>query len=73
MTKRDTTAARKGRQAAMAIAGTAVFWVLAVLIGEKEGFSMLTRLGLDLVALAGFVFAFWLIFQYWRARQDNQR
>jgi threonine/homoserine/homoserine lactone efflux protein len=71
MTKRDDFAARKGRHAALAIAGSGVFWVLAILIGEKEGFSQQTRLILDLVALAGFVFAFWLIFQSWRARQDN--
>ena len=63
---------RKGRHAALVIAGTAVFWVLVTLIGDKEGFSQELRLLFDLVALAGFVFAFWLIFQYWRARQDNQ-
>ena len=71
MSKPDT-AARKGRQAALVIAGTAVFWILATLIGDKEGFSQGLRLVFDLLALAGFVFAFWLIFQYWRARQDNQ-
>ena len=71
MTKRDDFAARKGRQAALAIAGSGVFWVLAILIGNKEGFSQQTRLILDLVALGGFIFAFWLIFQSWRARRDN--
>lgn len=71
MSERDQ-ASRKGRQAAIAIAATAVFWILAMLVGDKEGFSQQLRLVLDLVALAGFVFAFWLIFQYWRARQDNQ-
>ncbi len=71
MGKRDA-ASRKGRQAGLVIAGTALLWVLATLIGEKEGFSQRLRLLFDLLALAGFVFAFWLIFQYWRARQDNQ-
>jgi threonine/homoserine/homoserine lactone efflux protein len=71
MSKSDQQA-RKGRQAAMVIAGTALFWVLAGLIGEKEGFSMRLRLLFDLLALAGFVFAFWLIFQLWRDRRDNQ-
>ena len=70
--KNDETAARKGRQAAMVIAATALLWVLATLIGDKEGFSQRLRLLFDLLALAGFIFAFWLIFQYWRARQDNQ-
>lgn len=65
-------ASRKGRQAALVIAATAVLWVLATLIGEKEGLGQGLRLVFDLAALAGFVFAFWLIFQYWRERQDNQ-
>lgn len=65
-------AARKGRRAALAIVATALLWVLATLIGDKEGFSQRLRLLFDLLALAGFVFAFWLIFQYWRARQDIQ-
>ncbi len=71
MSKTDTDA-RKGRIAAMIIAGTGVFWVLITLIGEKEGFSQELRLTFDLVALAGFVFAIWLIYQIWRARQDKQ-
>jgi len=65
-------AARKGRQAGLVIAGTGALWILVTLIGQKEGFSQGLRLFFDLMALAGFVFAFRLIFQYWRARQDNQ-
>jgi len=65
-------ASRKGRLAALVIAGTAGLWVLVTLIGEKEGFSQALRLFFDLAALAGFVFAFRLIFQYWRLRQDKQ-
>ncbi|MBZ0124162.1 MAG: DUF5337 domain-containing protein [Roseovarius sp.] len=64
--------ARKGRQAALTIAGTGALWVLVTLIADKEGFGQGLRLFFDLLALAGFVFAFWLIFQYWRARRDNQ-
>ncbi len=52
MSDRDT-AARKGRQAALVIAGTAVFWILVTLIGDKEGFSQGLRLVFDLLALAG--------------------
>lgn len=72
MSKSDTDF-RKGRRAAMVIAGTGVFWVLITLVGEKEGFSQQLRLTFDLVALAGFVFAIWLIYQIWRDRQDKQR
>ena len=50
MSDRDT-AARKGRQAALVIAGTAVFWILVTLIGDKEGFSQGLRLVFDLLAL----------------------
>ena len=56
----------------MVVVVTTVMWVLVTLIGDKEGFSQRLRLLFDLLALAGFIFAFWLIFQYWRARQDNQ-
>lgn len=60
-------AGRKGRRAALVIAGTGLGWVLFGMIAEKEGFSLSTRIIGDLVALAGFVFAFWLIFQMWQA------
>ncbi|MEQ9259997.1 MAG: DUF5337 family protein [Roseovarius sp.] len=72
MNERKDRASRKGRQAGLMIAGTGLFWVMATLVGDKEGFSQELRLLFDLLALAGFVFAFWLIFQYWRARQNNQ-
>lgn len=62
---------RKGRQAALVIAGTGVGWILFGLIADKEGFGVTTRIAADLVALGGFVFAFWLIFQMWRARRDE--
>ncbi|MEM8774921.1 MAG: DUF5337 domain-containing protein [Pseudomonadota bacterium] len=58
--------AKKGRRAALVIAGTGVFWVLATLIGQKEGFSVQVLLVLDLIALCGFLLAFWLIYQLWR-------
>ncbi|MEO1285729.1 MAG: DUF5337 domain-containing protein, partial [Pseudomonadota bacterium] len=70
MTDRDP-AGRKGRQAALVIAGTSIFWILMGLIADKEGFSQSTRLVFDLVALAGFLFAFWLIYQLWRDRQGG--
>lgn len=57
---------KKGRRAGLVIAGTGVFWVMITLIGDKEGFSLQTRLIFDLIALCGFVYAFWLIYQVWR-------
>jgi len=63
---------RMGRRAALVIAGTAVLWVGASFIGTKLGLDQRMLALFDLLALAGFVFAFWLIYQIWRARQDNQ-
>lgn len=67
------TQARKGRFTAMVIAGTAVLWVLASLIGAEYGWSNRTRALVDMLALAGFIWALVLIYQLWRARQSNQR
>jgi threonine/homoserine/homoserine lactone efflux protein len=64
--------ARRGRQAALMIAGTGVFWILSTFIGGRMGLSNRTLALFDLVALAGFIWAFWMIFQIWRLRQDNQ-
>ncbi|WP_317057771.1 DUF5337 domain-containing protein [Roseovarius rhodophyticola] len=62
---------KKGRRAGLVIAGTGVFWVLITLIGEKEGFGVQLRLFFDVLALLGFLFAFWLIYQIWRDSRDN--
>ncbi len=63
---------RMGRQAALLIAGTAIFWVGASFAGGQLGLDNRTRALFDLIALAGFIWAFWMIFQIWRARRDNQ-
>jgi threonine/homoserine/homoserine lactone efflux protein len=72
MSDKDAETARKGRFTAMVIAGTGVFWVLATFIGGEMGLSQRVRALFDLMALAGFVWAFVLIYQIWRARQDKQ-
>ncbi|MCR9114291.1 MAG: DUF5337 domain-containing protein [Rhodobacteraceae bacterium] len=69
---RNDDLSKKGRRAGLIIAGTGVFWVLAMLIGEKEGFSQQTRLIFDLLALCGFVYAIWMIYQLWRDSRNNQ-
>ncbi len=62
--------ARKGRVAALVIAGTAIFWVGALFIGGKLELSQRMLALFDLIALAGFIFAFALIWQIWRARRE---
>lgn len=70
--ERDTELARKGRVAAIVIAATAVFWILATLLGAQLGLTQRVRALFDLVALAGFVWAIWMIFQIWRLRQSDR-
>ena len=62
--------ARKGRIAALVIAGTAAIWVVALLIGEKLGLSQRWLALIDLFALVGFVLALVMIWQIWRARRN---
>ena len=64
---------KKGRRASLVIAGTAVFWVVASFVGGQLGLDNRTRALFDLMAFAGFVWGLWMVFQIWRARQDNQR
>ncbi|MEI4231868.1 DUF5337 domain-containing protein [Roseovarius sp. D22-M7] len=73
MADRTAETARKGRRAALVIAGTGVFWVLATFIGGELELSQRVRALFDLMALAGFTWALVLIYQIWRARQSNQR
>lgn len=68
----DAALARKGRITSLVIAGTAVFWILANLIGAKLGLTQRVRALFDLIALAGFIFAIVMIFQIWRARQNSK-
>lgn len=73
MPQQDTQIARKGRLAALVIAGTGALWVLATLIGAQLDLGQRARALFDLMALGGFVYAFVLIYQLWRARQGNRR
>jgi threonine/homoserine/homoserine lactone efflux protein len=69
--KTEQQQAQQGRKAALVIAGTAVLWIIATFIGAKLGLSNRTRALFDLAALGGFVWALWMIYQLWRARQDT--
>ncbi len=69
---RDADQALVGRRAALVIAGTAILWVAATFIGAKLGLSQRVLALFDLIALGGFLWAVWMIYNIWRARQDNQ-
>lgn len=73
MPDQDAEIARKGRVAALVIAGTGLFWILATLLGGYMALDQRVRALFDLLALGGFVFALLLIYQLWRARQGNRR
>lgn len=72
MSQQDAEIARKGRLAALVIAGTAIFWILATIFGGYMALDQRLRALFDLMALGGFVFAFVLIYQLWRLRQGHQ-
>ena len=64
--------ARKGRLAALVIAGTAAGWVVALSLGGQIGLSQRWLALIDLFALAGFVFALVQVWQIWRARREME-
>lgn len=68
----DTNHGRSGQRVALIVAGTGVFWVLAIIVGDEYGWSNRTRAFFDLAALAGFGFALWQTYQLWRARQNEK-
>jgi threonine/homoserine/homoserine lactone efflux protein len=69
---RDTEHGALGRRTALLIAGVGVFWIVATALGEQLGWAQRTRAFFDLAALAGFLMAFWMIYQIWRSRQKDK-
>ena len=61
--------ARAGRRAGLTMAAVGIFWVLATALGGAYGLSNRERALLDLLALAGFVYALWLTWGAWRSGQ----
>lgn len=67
----DRQIAQAGRQAALVLAGVAVFWIAATWIGGQMGLSNRVRALFDLMALAGFGFALWMAYRVWRMQKDS--
>ncbi|MFD0857733.1 DUF5337 domain-containing protein [Roseovarius aquimarinus] len=72
MSEKGADQASAGRRAAIVIAVTAVLWVAATMIGSEFGLTQRELALFDLMALGGFLWAVWMIYNIWRARQDNQ-
>ncbi len=68
----DLDTAKAGQRAALVMAGTGVFWIVATFAGEKLGLDMRIRALFDLMALAGFGFALYMVFKLWRSRQRDE-
>ncbi|MBL4766651.1 MAG: DUF5337 domain-containing protein [Rhodobacteraceae bacterium] len=68
----DQIIARKGRHAAIIIAGSMVLWVGAQWAGSVLGMPGRYALLFDLAALAALIYAMVNIYQIWRLRQNNQ-
>ena len=71
-TEQDQIIARKGRHAAIVIAGSMVLWVGAQWAGPAMGLPGRYALLFDLAALAALIYAMFNIYQIWRVRQNNQ-
>lgn len=63
---------RQGRVISLVIAGVALFWIGATALGSQLGLPQRTRALFDLVALAGFIWAIWMIYGLWRNRQEHK-
>ncbi|NAZ35810.1 DUF5337 domain-containing protein [Rubellimicrobium sp. CFH 75288] len=71
-TEADRRQARAGRTAALALAGTGLFWIAATWAGNLWDWPLRWRALCDLAALAGFAFSLYLTGRAWRLRR-NQR
>ena len=68
---REVALARKARMVAVVIAVTMVVWFGAQWIGGKLDLAPRFVFLLDLAALGAFVWAMVVIYQIWRARQQD--
>ena len=62
---------KAGQRLALVIAGTGIYWILAIQLGAHFEWSNRTRALLDLVALAGFAWAAIVAIGIWRQRQSK--
>ncbi|WP_108263590.1 DUF5337 domain-containing protein [Mangrovicoccus ximenensis] len=64
--------ARKGRRAALVVAGTMVLWVLVQLAGANFGLPVRLAFLFDFAAIAAFVWALVVTYQLWQARGSSR-
>ncbi|SMY07789.1 hypothetical protein LOM8899_01929 [Flavimaricola marinus] len=67
----DTKQARAGRRAALVMAGTGIFWIAAIFLGNQMEWPVRIRALFDLIALAGFGLSLWMTYQARKAGRDQ--
>ena len=72
MTKNRSETNKAGQRLALVIAGVALLWLGASYAGAALGWSSRTGALFDLIALAGFAWAFFIAIGMWRARQKDK-
>ena len=68
---RDTAQAKAGRRAALMLAGTGVFWIAAIFLGNLMEWPTRIRALFDLIALAGFGLALFMTYQARKAGRKD--
>jgi threonine/homoserine/homoserine lactone efflux protein len=68
---KDSQLARKGRQVALFLAAVGLYWIGITWLGARLEWTNRSRAFFDLIALAGFGWALWAIFQIWRQRRED--
>ena len=71
-TDQDRALSRQARMVAVVIAGTMLIWMAAQWLGGEMGLAARFVFLFDLAALAAFIWAFFVTYQIWRKRRDNQ-
>lgn len=69
--EKDRELAKQGRLVSLVIAGTMIVWLGAQVLGGQLGLEARYVFLFDLMALAGFFWAFVVTFQIWRKRRGN--
>lgn len=64
--------ARQARTVALVIAITMILWIGAQWLGGRLGLQARFVFLFDFAALAAFLWAFYVTYQIWRKRRDNQ-
>lgn len=69
----DRKRVEAGRNASLVIAATAILWAIATFLGARLEVSQRVLALFDLMALGGFLWGLWMIYNIWRMRRENRR